>query len=278
MKHLSFLAAALAVTLPHFAFAADPAPKKLLVVSVTTGFRHSSIETGEKIIQKLADESKAFTVDYVKQPAPKPDEAQLKAALAKLGADSLKNYDGLLFLNTTGDLPIPDKAALLAWIRSGKGFIGAHSATDTFHGWPEFIEMLGGEFQGHGAQVEVECINQDANHPATRPLGPMFKLKDEIYLLKNFTRSKVHGLLTLDKHPNDKTPGDFPIAWSKEYGSGRVFYTSLGHREDVWDAETPDTFKRENSAEVAAAYQKHLLGGIKWALGLEAGDAKPPAK
>ena len=88
-----------------------------------------------------------------------------------------------------------------------------------------------------------------------------------------------------DKHPadkspegNDQTPGDYPIAWCKEYGKGRVFYTSLGHREDVWDPNTPESFKRENPKEVSEAYQKHLLGGIKWALGLEKGDAKPQTK
>jgi len=101
----------------------------------------------------------------------------------------------------------------------------------------------------------------------------------------------VHGLLTLDKHPNDKTPGDYPISWCKEYGGskkpaapngaalliqkewrtrpGRVFYTSLGHREDIWDPNTPDNYKRQNSAEVARAYQQHILHGIQWALGLE---------
>jgi type 1 glutamine amidotransferase len=100
--------------------------------------------------------------------------------------------------------------------------------------------------------------------------------------MNGFERSQVHGLLGLDKHPADKspegnaqTPGDYPIAWCKMYGQGRVFYTSLGHREDVWDPDTPASFKRENSKEISAAYQQHILGGIKWALGLAPGDAKP---
>ena len=93
-----------------------------------------------------------------------------------------------------------------------------------------------------------------------------------------FERDNVHGLLALDQHPNDKTPGDYPIAWAKLYGKGRVFYTSLGHREDVWTPDTPAGFKRENPKEVSEAYQKHILGGIKWALGLEPGDAKPQAR
>jgi len=88
-------------------------------------------------------------------------------------------------------------------------------------------------------------------------------------------RWQTRRLLTLDKHPNEKTPGDYPIAWCKEYGKGRVFYTSLGHREDVWDPNTAPNFKRENSKEVSELYQKHILGGIRWALGLEKGSARP---
>jgi type 1 glutamine amidotransferase len=115
----------------------------------------------------------------------------------------------------------------------------------------------------------VDCINQDPKNPACASLGPTWHLKDEIYLFNAFERSKVHGLLYLDKHPNDKTPGDYPISWCKDYGKGRVFYTSLGHREDVWDPDTPEKIKRENSKDVSEAYQKHILGGIKWALKVE---------
>ena len=229
---------------------AQAAPKKVLVVTVTKGFRHPSIPTAEKMT-----------------------------------VASLKKYDGVIFANTTGDLPLPDKQGFLDWIKSGKAFMGMHSATDTFRGHQPldpYTEMIGAEFKGHNAQSEVDCINQDPKHPACRHLGPTWHVKDEMYLMNGFERSKVHGLLGLDKHPADNspegnahTPGDFPVAWCKEYGKGRVFYTSLGHREDVWDPNTPESFKRENPKEVSEAYQKHILGGIKWALGLEKGDAKP---
>src|SRR5258706_6821304 len=242
------------------------APKKVLVVTVTKGFRHSSIPTAEKVLGELAKKSGAFEVDYVRT-----DEEMAE----KMTIASLKKYDGVIFANTTGDRHLPDKQGFRDWIKWGKAFIGQHSASDTFHPFPPYIEMLGGEFKEHHAQAEVDCINQDPKHPACRDLGPIFHLKDEIYLLKNFDRNKIHGLLALDKHPNDKTAGDYPIAWAKSYGKGRVFYTSLGHREDVWDPNTAESFKRENPKEVSEAYQKHILGGIKWALGLEKGDAKP---
>ncbi|HVM48360.1 MAG TPA: ThuA domain-containing protein [Candidatus Acidoferrum sp.] len=265
---------------------AQAAPKKVLVVTVTLGFRHSSIPTAEKIIAELGERSGAYTVEYArvepndpqfKGPDGKPDKAKvdeaIKAVLAeKMSPAALKHYDAVIFANTTGDLPIPDKQAFLDWIKSGKGFVGMHAATDTFHGYPPYIQMIGGEFKTHGPQVEVEAINEDPQCPACRHLPSQWTVFDEIYQFKNFERATVHGLLTLDKHPNNKTPGDYPVSWCKEYGKGRVFYTSLGHREDMWDPNWPD---RKNPKEVAVAYQAHILGGIKWALGLEKGNAKP---
>ena len=244
-------------------------PKTLLVVTVTKGFRHSSIPTAEKILADLAKTSGAFTVDYARNDQEIAD---------KMSPEALKHYDGAIFANTTGDLPLPDRQAFIDWIKSGKAFVGMHSASDTFHGFPPYIEMLGGEFQTHHAQVKVDCQNHDLKHPATRHLGAAFTVFDEIYLQKNFHRDQVHVLLALDAHPNEKTPGFYPIAWCKEFGSGRVFYTSLGHREDMWESDTPEKFKRENSKEISEAYQKHILGGIQWALGLEKGDARPQAK
>jgi len=270
--------------------AAEAAPKRVLVVTTTLGFRHSSIPTAENVIAELAKTTGLFAVDYARvEPNDpqyrgadgKPDKAKVEAAITevigtKMSTQALKTYDAVIFANTTGDLPIPDKEAFLDWIKSGKGFVGMHSASDTFHHYQPFIDMIGGEFKTHGPQVEVDAINQDKGCPACRHLPGTWTVFDEIYQFKNFDRSKVHGLLTLDKHPNDKTPGDYPVAWMKEYGKGRVFYTSLGHREDIWDPNWTDgKGQRKNSPEISRQYQQHILGGIKWALGLEKADAKP---
>jgi uncharacterized protein len=289
MKILSILLlAATAVT------TLQAAPKKILVVTTTTGFRHSSIPTSEKILADLAKASGAFTVDFIHQPEGKPAalkkdaseeekaafntaqaqwDEKLKQALQKLSPDSLKNFDAVAFVSTTGDLPIPDKEGFLNWIKSGGAFIGIHAASDTFHGWPEFIEMLGGEFAHHGAQVGVECLNEDPQHPATAHLGKTWTIKqEEIYQFKNYDPAKVHDLLILDKHPENGSSGHFAVSWCKEYGQGRVFYTSLGHREDLWDTD-PSIKDRKNPVEISKAYQAHVLGGINWALGLQTGAA-----
>ncbi|MBI2948066.1 MAG: ThuA domain-containing protein [Verrucomicrobia bacterium] len=278
-RFLLFAAVTLLLAWVNPSATAADGPKKLLVVTTTVGFPHSSIPTAEKVLTQMGDKSGVFTVEIVRS-GPRPrDKEQATAWMDKMTKDlaekmnpeALKKYDGFIFANTTGVLPLPDKQAFLAAIRSGKAFVGMHSASDTFHGEKgtvdPYIEMLGGEFLTHGAQAGVECLLRDPNHPATlkKDFGESFCIEqEEIYLMKNYDSSKVHELLVLDKHPNKKTEkGHFPVAWCKEYGAGKVFYTSLGHREDVW----------EN-----ARYQKHILGGIKWALGMEPGDAKPQTK
>jgi type 1 glutamine amidotransferase len=274
--------------------AADSKPKKKgVIISTTYGFRHSCIPLANKVLQGIADKSGAFTLEVIdmnpndaefKGPDGKTDNAKFqaatKAALAKLTAEGLKQYDLIIFNSTTGQLPLPDKAALLEWVRNGGAFVGTHAATDTFHSEGEkvspYIEMIGGEFKTHGPQVQVDIINQDAAHAACQHLPAQFTIFDEIYEFKNFERPKVHGLLGMDKHPQNKSPGDYPVSWCKQYGQGRVFYTSLGHREDVWDPEWKDNNgKRKVPPADAQAYQKHLQGGILWTLQLAPGSAEP---
>jgi len=265
-------------------------PKKLLVVSVTTGFRHTSIPTLEKMLTELGMESGEFTVDFVQQP-PEPSrpgrgatdeqrstfsDAQSKFRIAltnelqKLAPTNLQHYDGVVFASTTGELPIPDPQGLLDWIKAGHAFIGIHAASDTFHRWPGYIEMLGAEFDHHGAQLSIDCLNQDPQHPATAGLPNVWPLtQEEVYQFKNYDPAKVHDLLILDKRPQTpRTPGHYPVSWCKDYSNGRVFYTSIGHREDIIDPD-PNMPNRVNSVDISKAYRAHVLGGIEWALGLK---------
>lgn len=229
-------------------------PKRLLVVTVTKGFRHDSIPTAERVITEIAQQHK-FTLDFART----DDELRARTTREKLAA-----YDGIIFANTTGDLPLADRAAFIEYIRAGHAFIGIHSATDTFRNgvFPEYTEMIGGEFDSHGEQVSVTMNIEDAKHPATKHLDSTLTVFDEIYLIRNFNRRALHTLLSLDCHPNTKVPGYFPLAWTRMYGTGRVFYTALGHREDVLQA---------------AWFRRHLTNGIRWTLGEVKGSAKPQA-
>lgn len=285
---LSALTAALLT--PAMAAGARRAAKKhLLVVTVTKGFRHSSIGVAEKTIESLGESTNSWDTDFVRN-----DEEMAQ----KMTAEALKRYDGIVFANTTGVLPLPDPQAFLDFIKSGHGFAAMHSGSDTFHEWPgspsgsvsEYVTMLGGEFLTHHSQCAVFAHIADPKHPAVRPLatapspvseealashdahkngtatsGKTWTVFDEIYLLKNNDPAKVHTLLWLDKYPNDGSadankPELHLLSWVKSYGTGRVFYTELGHREEVWQDPL---------------YQKHITGGLQFILGLKKGDTTP---
>jgi uncharacterized protein len=329
MKKLlrSILVIALFTTPAFSSFAAEA--KRVLVVTVTTGFRHSSIPFAEKTLAKIGEESKAYTVvDYARQPdvnvprkpnkpkdlAPNADDKAkakyaadmkkfdeemakwtpdfekqvketqakfddgVKQSLEKLSPANLEKnkIDLVIFANTTGDLPLPDKEGFIKWIEDGHAFAAMHSGSDTFHKFPGYINMLQGEFAGHQAQVPVELIAADKAHPANAGNGDKWSLKqEEMYLIKSQDRSKVRSLWYLPHHPNDPAQtGFFPVSWCRKAGKGNVFYTSLGHREDLW-SDDPAMPGRVNSVEMSKQYQAHLLGGLKWVLGLAEGSSTP---
>jgi type 1 glutamine amidotransferase len=221
--------------------------RRVLVVTHTTGFRHASIATAERVIARLGMENGLFTTMFCRD---QTDVARL------LTPDALSSIDAVFFANTTGTLGIADVPAFLSWIADGRAFLGAHSASDTYHDSPAFIEMLGGEFETHGDESSVDIRVEDMTHPAGVGLPSPLRIFDEIYEFRSNPRPRVNVLFSLDRHPNDGhatagQPGDFPLAWYRAYGRGRVFYTALGHRDDVWND---------------GRFQQHLLGALRWAL------------
>jgi len=150
----------------------------------------------------------------------------------------------------------------------GKGFVAAHSAATAFFSWPEFGEMIGGRFDEHPWQiVDAPVLLEDATFPATRHFPARVVVRDEHYQLKDFSRDRVRVLARLDPAALDlkaplvhRTDGDFPVAWAKTHGRGRVFYSTLGHSDDSWDDPLIQTMYHE---------------AIRWALGLVDGDATP---
>lgn len=232
----------------------DAPKKRVLVVSQTAGFRHSSIPVAIATVRFLGAYTNQWDVT---------GEARNAEEVAKaITADNLKNYDLVFFANTTGTLNFtPEgKSAFYEWINNGGAWAGVHSAGDTFHDDPEFLNLVRGEFLTHGVQRAVQIHNQDPQHPACRNLPATFMAYDEIYEFKNWDRKNVHVLLTMKEHPQQSKSGDFPVAWTNRVGKGRMFYTSLGHREDMY---------------LNSLYLQHLIGGLRWALGLENGDDTP---
>jgi hypothetical protein len=212
------------------------------VVTVTKGYRHESIPLIADLVEKLGRESRLFTVERA------DTDEDLRA---RTTAEGLKAYAGILLDNTSGDVPLGDSAAFLSWVEGGGALVGVHAAANTLQGWPEFVALLGGEFDYHKEQARVSVRVEDPGHPATEGLPSPIDLFDEIYLYKSFDRSRVRVLLALDRHPNTGEPGFFPLAWAREQGRGRVFYTGPGHRDEVVRADW---------------FARHLLGGVRWAL------------
>jgi type 1 glutamine amidotransferase len=235
---------------PIHTAANGPSPvkkRKVLYLTHSAGFKHQVLPESEKVFKEIGEKSGAFEVVATQD-------------CSMLSKESLKQFDVVAFY-TTGELPISDeqKKDFIAFIKSGKGFIGIHSATDTFYKWAEYGEMIGGYFDQHPWHQEVTVKVEDQKHPATKHLGSSFKITDEIYQHKNFSRQNLHVLLSLDVSSVDltkpnvhRTDKDFALAWTRNYGKGRVFYTALGHRPEVWNDER---------------FQKLLIGAVKWAAG-----------
>jgi type 1 glutamine amidotransferase/HEAT repeat protein len=157
----------------------------------------------------------------------------------------------------------------MAYIKTGKGIAGIHAATDCFYKWEEFGAMMGGYFDGHPWNEQVTLKLDDPEHPVNAAFGGKpFVVADEIYQFKDpYSRDNVRVLLSLDpsgtnmaKNGMKRDDGDYAVSWVREYGRGRLFYCSLGHRHEIfWN--TP--------------VLEHYLAGIQWALGDLDGDATP---
>jgi uncharacterized protein len=217
---------------------------RVLVVTHTEGFRHSSIAIAETTIEQLGRTTGLYETSFCRT----ADDVR-----RMLTAGALDSVDAVVFANTTGNLGVPDLPGFLDWIASGHGFVGIHSALDTYRDAAAYLEMVGNEFDTHGDQAEVDAIVESGGHPAVAHLGARYRVFDEIYRFVRNNRGTVTPLLTLDRFPRDGLtragePGDLPLAWAKSHGTGRVFYTALGHRDELW--RDP-------------AYQQHVLGGIR---------------
>ena len=241
--------------------------KRVLAIGEVKGWQHESVSHALASVERWGKETGLWDTFI------RTDTQLITKKKLPSNAKNLDYFDAVLFY-TTGELPMDDeqKASLLTFVRDeGKGFIGVHSAADTFYKWPEYGEMLGGWFNAHPWNTFMApIIVEDKNHPATAHMPGSFVLKDEIYQFKDYSREKVRVLMRLDETKLDlanknvrRTDGDFAVTWVKDYGKGRVFYSTLGHLEEVYD--NPDI-------------KKMYVEGIKWALGLTQADTKPHPK
>lgn len=258
----------LAAAAPLVSQQAQPARKKLVLAwgDTITAYQHDSISHALATIERLGRESGVFDT-YIrtdsqwitKQPVPEPARH----------THNLNDFDAIVFYGTGDNLNAQQKRDLMSFIKEdGKGFVGVHTGDDAFFDWPEFAEMIGGWFDNHPWNVfDAPVIVEDRNFPAMKHFPARFTIRDEIYEHKNFSRDKVHVLASLDSTKLDytkpnihRTDHDFPVAWAKMYGKGRVFYATFGHAAETWDDPM---------------IQEMYLEAIQWALRLKGDDVRP---
>jgi uncharacterized protein len=224
---------------------AAQARPRVLYLTHSAGFVHSVLPHSETVLQQIG--------------ARQGWDVVASKDVGLLTAASLQGFAAVV-VYTTGELPISDqqKQDFLAYLKGGGGLVGVHSATDTFYKWPEYGEIIGGYFDNHPWHEEVGVIVEDRTHPSTRHLPERFRIHDEIYQHRNWSRDNVDVLIRLDPDSVDltkkgvnRTDRDFGLSWTNTYGQGRVFYTAFGHRTEVWDDPR---------------FQTHLVEGIRWAM------------
>jgi type 1 glutamine amidotransferase len=256
---------------------ADNDAVRILFFSKSSGFEHSVISWkngqpshAEKVLTELAKKH-SWQFEFSKDGS-------------KFGPDYLKQFDTVIFY-TTGDLTQAGKdkqpamthegvKALFDYINGGGGFIGLHCASDTFHKMGsipkyhnhdcknDFICMLGGEFNGHGKQQTATNYVINPKFPGYENIGKSFSLHEEWYALKNINPD-LHALQVIETEGMNGGMYDrpnYPVAWARMEGKGRVYYNAMGHREDVWDGEL---------------FQNMIIGAVDWTRGAK--DVEIPA-
>jgi len=243
--------------------------KHVLVIGQTKGFEHDSVSAAMAAVYDMGKESGLWDTMI------RTDTELLTKKTLSKNAKNLGYFDVLIFASTTGELEMDasQKADMMSFIKEdGKGFVGIHAALDTNYTWPEYGEMIGGWFDQHPWMTfNAPIINEDPDFPAVRHFPKEFVKFDEIYQPKEWSRGKVNVLLSLDASKLDyannprihRADHDFPVAWSKSYGKGRVFYSTLGHTEESW--EDPDI-------------RKMYFEAIKWSLGMTGGSIATHAR
>ena len=239
--------------------AAEQRKEKVLYFTRSAGFEHSVVRRpaegqlshSESILVELGREN-GVEVVCTKDGTVFDDDLDQYATIA------FYTSGNLLGPSQDGGAPMTErgKQRLLDWVAAGGGFVGIHAATDSFRsaGVDPYIAMVGGEFSGHGPQQVATNRNVSPQFPGMDHVGRSFDLNEEWYAFRKLA-TDMHVILVLETEGMQGSDYDrppFPSAWARRHGDGRVYYNSLGHREDVW--ENP-------------LFQNMLVGGFGWTMG-----------
>jgi type 1 glutamine amidotransferase len=300
MRKVRFLLAAAVVVAAGLPVALGQAPekaknKRLLLVTHSGGFIHGSVATAEEVLKDIGPKNGfdvtcwRFTEDPDKKVKAKDGKERTaleayserfrgatklpveKENCGRINKDTLKNFDLVLFFTTGNPVTKEELADLREWVKGGGALAGTHCATDTLYGESVYGDLIGAYFKGHPPGLQkIKVKVEDPKHPAAAGFTDGMDYQDEMYIFRDapYSREKLHIIFSIDAasfDPKQLARGDkdYAISWCRTEGKGKVFYTSFGHDPKVWKDEK---------------FQKHLFGGLKWATGELAGDAKPTPK
>jgi cytochrome c len=216
---------------------------KVLVFSKTEGFRHASIQAGKVALKKMGEE-KGFDVDFTED-------------ATQFATRNLKNYNAVIWLNTTGDvLNNEQQAEFERYIQAGGGYLGIHSATDCEYEWPWYGKLAGAYFLDHPNPDNVQNGKYyvvDKNNLATQGMPDQFERRDEFYSFKNIN-PEIKVLVKIDEksYRGGKNGDNHPMSWYHDFDGGRAFYTAMGH--------TDETFSEP-------LFLNHIWGGLQYSMG-----------
>jgi type 1 glutamine amidotransferase len=286
---LSALLALAATTTGLAAAGRAPAdgPKRLLLVTHSGGFIHDSVGVAEDVLKEVGpkhgftvtcwrltntEDPSANVADKGKRNAEQAREhysTEFRKRTGKtvgpenmgrINKETLRNFDIVLFFTTGNPMTESETRDLVDWVKAGGAFAGTHCATDTLYGDAAYGNLIGAYFRGHPQIQQIKVHVEEPYHPAAAGFTDGMPFTDEMYVFRDapYNRDKLHVILSIEKGSFNmgknlvRADGDYAISWTHPEGKGRVFYTSLGHRREVWKDER---------------YQKHLFGGLTWALG-----------
>ncbi len=210
----------------------------VLLFSKTAAFHHDSIPAGIEAIENLG-RNHGFGVDATEDAAAFTDA-------------NLARYRAVVFFNTTGDvLDDAQQAAFERYIRSGRGFVGIHSATDTEYDWPWYGSLVGAYFRRHPA-IQPATLVVDRAHPSTAHLPVRWRRTDEWYNFRQEPAPDLRILVRIDEgsYAGGSMGANHPVTWCHEFDGGRAWYTAIGHTAEAY---------------AEPLFLEHLLGGIRWA-------------
>jgi uncharacterized protein len=281
--------------------------KRLLLVTDSGGFIHDSVGLSEQVLKEIGPKN-GFDVTCYRFTRDPNQKLKIKRkengkdvevettvlaeygdrfrkttgvavepeSLGRVNAETLKKFDCVVFFTTGNPLANDEVKELVDWVRAGGAVAGTHCGSDTLYPAKDrpwnaaYGELIGAYFVNHPWHQKIKLVNEDTKHPAGKGFKTGDEITDEIYQFRPepYSRNKLHIILTVDNNSIDVSKGqradkDYAIAWCQEVEKGRTFYTSLGHRKEVWKDPR---------------YQEHLVGGLRWAMKLESGDATPSAK